>query len=156
MKNKDEFYRSLTQEVVAYIDEDWLTSLANLSALLKQNLADTNWIGFYLYKSGELVLGPFQGLPACTRIKIGRGVCGKSAESRKSIRVRDVHEFKDHIVCDSNSRSELVIPLVFKDRLLGVLDLDSPSIDRFDGTDQKSLEHIGELISSRIHWPSQF
>ncbi len=155
MKSNSEFYRSLALEVKALIDEDWITSLANLSALLKQNLKDTNWIGFYLYKNEELVLGPFQGLPACTRIKMGRGVCGKSAESRKSLRVRDVHEFVDHIVCDSNSRSELVVPLLKGDRLIGVLDLDSPLIDRFDSIDQSGIENIAEMISMNIAWPDR-
>ncbi len=156
MKSKTEYFDVLSQEVKAYIDVDWLTSLANISALLKQNLSDTNWIGFYLYKNTELVLGPFQGLPACTRIKMGRGVCGKSAETRKSLRVRDVHEFKDHIVCDSNSRSELVVPLICRDRLIGVLDLDSPSIDRFDGADQSGIEMIAEIIASCVDWPEKF
>ena len=156
MQSKAEFLKSISQEVKALIDDDWITSLANVSAVLKQNLSDTNWIGFYLFKNGELVLGPFQGLPACTRIKMGRGVCGKSAETRKSLRVRDVHEFKDHIVCDANSRSELVVPLVYKDRLIGVLDLDSPSVDRFDGVDQNALETIAEIISNHVKWPEKF
>ena len=156
MQSKAEFLKSLSQEVQALIDDDWITSLANVSAVLKQNLNDINWVGFYLFKNGELVLGPFQGLPACTRIKMGRGVCGKSAETRKSLRVRDVHEFKDHIVCDANSRSELVVPLVHKGRLLGVLDLDSASVDRFDGVDQSALESIAEIISANVVWPDKF
>lgn len=153
MKTKAESLKSLADEVRALIDDDFISSLSNVSALLKQNLTDTNWVGFYLFKNGELVLGPFQGLPACTRIQLGRGVCGKAAETRQSVRVRDVHEFKDHIACDSNSRSELVLPLLRGDQLLGVLDLDSPSVDRFDGVDQSGLEAIAEILSREIRWP---
>ena len=152
MTQKAMALKSLAEEVRAFIDDDFISSLSNVSAVLKQNLADTNWVGFYLYKNDELVLGPFQGLPACTRIKLGRGVCGKSAETRKSILVRDVHEFKDHIVCDSNSRSELVLPLVKEGRLLGVLDLDSPTVDRFDGIDQAGLEVIAQILVDNIPW----
>jgi L-methionine (R)-S-oxide reductase len=149
-------FKSLAQEVRAIIDDDWISSLSNISALLKQSISRTNWIGFYLFKNKQLVLGPFQGLPACTRIQMGRGVCGKAAESRVSLRVRDVHEFYDHIVCDSNSRSELVLPLVKNERLLGVLDLDSPLIDRFSLEDQLGLEKIAEIICSDIQWPVEF
>lgn len=138
------------------IDDDWISSLANLTAILKQNLSDTNWIGFYLFKNNQLVLGPFQGLAACTRIQMGRGVCGKAAESRTSLRVRDVHEFQDHIVCDSNSRSELVLPLIKGEKLIGVLDLDSPIVDRFSLEDQLGLEKIAQIICRDVQWPDHF
>ncbi len=152
MIDKAKTLKSLAEEVREFIDDDLISSLSNVSAVLKQSLTDINWVGFYLYKNGELVLGPFQGLPACTRIKLGRGVCGKSAETRRPVRVRDVHEFKDHIVCDSNSRSEMVLPLVKGDHLLGVLDLDSPSVDRFDSVDQAGLEAIAEILVDNIPW----
>ena len=156
MQNKTEFYKSLAEEIGAFFDGDWLASLANVGALLKQNLPETNWVGVYLYKNGQLVLGPFQGLPACTPILLGRGVCGKSAKSRQAIRVHDVHEFHDHIVCDSNSRSELAIPLIHGDVLYGVLDFDSPQVGRFDAEDQAGLELIAHLISLKIAWPKSF
>ncbi len=146
--SKAKALRSLAEEARALFDDDFISTLSNLSALLKQNLSDTNWVGFYFYKKGQLVLGPFQGLPACNRIKIGRGVCGKAAESRKSIRVHDVHEFQDHIVCDSNSRSELVVPIVKNGELIGVLDIDSPSVGRFDAEDQAGIEFIVEILAS--------
>ncbi len=148
--------KALAPEVRAMIDEDWISSLSNVSALLKQNIPDTNWIGFYLFKNDELVLGPFQGLPACTRIKLGKGVCGKAAASRVSLRVRDVHEFVDHIACDSQSRSEFVVPLVKGDRMMGVLDLDAPLVDRFSAGDQIELEKIAEILSAEVPWPDQF
>ena len=107
--------------------------MSNASALLNQFLTDVNWVGFYLLKSDELVLGPFQGLPACIRIPIGKGVCGTAAQKRETIRVDDVHLFPGHIACDAASQSEIVIPIIKNDRLIGVLDIDSPIKCRFDG-----------------------
>lgn len=123
-------------------ERDWLANLANTAALLFQTLPDLNWAGFYLLRGDELVLGPFQGRPACVRIALGRGVCGTAAVGRRSIVVPDVHAFPGHIACDGASRSELVVPLLEGDRLLGVLDLDSPSPARFDDADRAGCERL--------------
>lgn len=120
-----------------------IANLANASALLRTYLNDINWVGFYLREGGELVLGPFQGLPACVRIPLGRGVCGTSAARGETIRVPDVHQFPGHIACDAASQSEIVVPLRSEDgELLGVLDIDSPVKARFDEDDQRFLERF--------------
>jgi GAF domain-containing protein len=128
-------------------------NLANLSALLKQLMDRTNWVGFYLWDAarGELLLGPFQGLPACTRIAVGKGVCGAAVSTRKTQRVADVHQFPGHIACDGASESEIVIPLVRGGAVLGVLDIDSPEKNRFDAVDQEWLERIGAVLVAL--WP---
>ncbi|MGH8496963.1 MAG: GAF domain-containing protein [Gammaproteobacteria bacterium] len=123
-------------------ERDLIANAANCAALLYERLPDINWAGFYFLRDGELVVGPFQGRPACVRIPLGRGVCGIAARDRASLRVDDVNEFADHIACDINSRSEIVVPLVKDGRLLGVLDIDSPSRARFDADDQAGLERI--------------
>lgn len=123
-------------------ERDWLANLANTAALIFHTLPDLNWAGFYLLRGNELVLGPFQGQPACVRIALGRGVCGTAAAGRRSIVVPDVHAFPGHIACDSASRSELVVPLLQGGRLLGVLDLDSPSPARFDEEDRAGCERL--------------
>lgn len=129
-------------------ESDVIANLSNASALLNQFLNDINWVGFYLYKNEELVLGPFQGLPACVRIPLHRGICGKAATERKTVRVDDVHKFPEHIACDSASRSEIVIPILMNGDLFGVLDIDSPSLDRFDKIDQHYLEQfVNQLIT---------
>jgi L-methionine (R)-S-oxide reductase len=128
-------------------------NLANMSALLKQSLGRTNWAGFYLWDStrSQLLLGPFQGRPACTRIALGKGVCGTAASTRKTQRVADVHQFPGHIACDAASNSEIVVPMVKNGTLLGVLDVDSPELSRFDAADQSWLERfVGVLVSL---WP---
>jgi len=124
------------------------SNLANISALLKQGLDRTNWVGFYLWdeKTGQLVLGPFQGLPACTRIALGKGVCGTCVRTRQTQLVPDVHEFPGHIACDGASQSEIVVPIIRKGKVLGVLDLDSPEKARFDETDQAWLERIVDAL----------
>ena len=130
------------------------SNLANASALLKQALARTNWAGFYLWseRGSELVLGPFQGLPACTKIAFGKGVCGAAVKALQTQRVADVHLFPGHITCDSASESEIVVPLVragadeSRDEVLGVLDIDSPEKDRFDAVDQAGLEQIAAVL----------
>lgn len=114
--------------------------LANASALLNQFLDNVNWVGFYLTEGKELVLGPFQGLPACIRIPIGKGVCGTAVSERKTRRIADVHQFPGHIACDSASNSEIVVPIFKKDDVIGVLDIDSPIHERFDAADQHYLE----------------
>ena len=121
---------------------DPIANAANLAALLFHELADVNWVGFYFLRDGELVVGPFQGRPACVRIAVGSGVCGTAAATRTTQRVADVHSFDGHIACDAASNSEIVVPLVRDGELLGVLDVDSPSFDRFDGEDQAGLEQI--------------
>lgn len=131
-------------------EEDQVANLANASALLHQYYEDINWVGFYLWKNRELVLGPFQGLPACIRIPEGRGVCGTAAKRRETVRVEDVHQFPGHIACDAASQSEIVVPLLKNGELLGVLDIDSPRTGRFDETDQTQLEEFCLLLASRL------
>lgn len=135
-------------------ETDVIANAANLSALLHMELERINWVGFYFIQGHgqdqELVLGPFQGKPACVRIPLGRGVCGKAAESRQTLRVADVEQFSDHIACDAASRSELVIPLVRNGELLGVLDIDSPVTDRFSATDQETLEEVARVYLESI------
>ncbi len=142
-------YKTFIENSKYYIDKDlhFITNLANISAYIFQELEDINWAGFYLYDNVELYLGPFQGKPACTLIKMGRGVCGVSAAERKTLVVKNVHEFSDHITCDSESKSEIVIPIVTKfDKLFGVLDIDSPIYDRFDEELKQALESIVNLL----------
>ncbi len=145
---KPEFYAALNRQIAAILDgeRDWICNLANTSALLMQALPDLNWAGFYLLKGDELVLGPFQGKIACMRIKVGQGVCGTAAAKRESVVVRNVHDFPGHIACDSASNSEVVIPLLHHGKLLGVLDLDSPSLNRFDEADARGLERTVEIL----------
>jgi L-methionine (R)-S-oxide reductase len=126
-------------------ERDATANAANLAALVFHTLPDLNWAGFYWMKEGELVLGPFQGKPACVRIALGKGVCGTAARDRRTIVVGDVHQFPGHIACDSASRSEVVVPLVRDGRVLGVFDLDSPSLQRFDEEDARALEAAVEI-----------
>ena len=123
-------------------EPDALAAAANFVALLYNALDDVNWLGIYVLRGEELVLGPFQGQPACVHIAIGDGVCGTAAATRQTQRVRDVHEFPGHIVCDAASRSEIVVPLIVDGELIGVLDIDSPSLDRFDAEDQAGIEAL--------------
>ncbi len=127
-------------------ERDGLANAANTAAALYHGLPDLNWAGFYFLRAGDLVLGPFQGKVACVRIALGSGVCGTAAQRRDVVLVPDVHAFPGHIACDPNSRSEIVIPLVQQGRLLGVLDLDSPSLARFDDEDRIGLSAIAELL----------
>jgi GAF domain-containing protein len=127
-------------------ERDIVANAANTAALIFNLLPDLNWAGFYFLRDGELVLGPFQGLPACIRIAIGRGVCGTAAAARETQLVADVHAFPGHIACDAASRSELVVPLVRDGVLLGVLDLDSPSPSRFDTDDQAGIEALAAIF----------
>lgn len=157
--DKAKFYAELSREIEALKDSVWFTALANAAASLNQHLPEINWVGFYLFKEGELVLGPFQGLPACTRIALGKGVCGTAARERKSILVEDVDQFPGHIACDSASRSEVVIPL-FRDPartdLIGVLDVDSPKLARFDAEDLAGLELVAEALMRANLFPNTF
>nr|WP_108946896.1 GAF domain-containing protein [Shewanella halifaxensis] len=139
-----DFYDTLNRQVQALFDgeDDVIAALANFSALLNDNLEDINWVGFYLVKNDQLVLGPFQGKVACTRIPIGKGVCGTAVASDASQRVDDVHQFAGHIACDSASNSELVVPLKQNGTIIGVLDIDSPLLSRFTENDQQGVETL--------------
>ncbi|WP_435923867.1 GAF domain-containing protein [Paenibacillus sp. DYY-L-2] len=128
-------------------------NLANASALLNFFMNDINWVGFYLFDGRELVLGPFQGLPACIRIPMGKGVCGTSAERKETLRVEDVHAFPGHIACDAASNSEIVVPIVKEGQLLGVLDIDSPLKGRFDEQDQVFLERFVQILTDGLELP---
>lgn len=153
--SKPEFYRKLAEALRAMLagERDWLANLANTAALLAQQLSDINWVGFYRFRQNQLVLGPFIGKPACVRIAMGRGVCGTAAERRQPVLVPDVHAFPGHITCDEASRSELVIPLLLADRLLGVLDLDSPKLARFTEEDQVGLSACCGVLVAATDWP---
>jgi len=145
---REDNYTLVIQQLKALLEGETnrIANLANASALLGQFLKDINWVGFYLLEQKELVLGPFQGLPACVRIPLGKGVCGTSAQKRETVRVEDVHQFPGHIACDAASQSEIVIPLIKDGELLGVLDIDSPSLSRFDALDQQYLEKFVEEL----------
>ena len=130
--------------------------MANISASLMAHMPDINWVGFYLNRGNELHLGPFQGLPACLKIPLGRGVCGTAAQTRQTLIVGDVEAFPGHIACDARSRSEIVIPLIKDGILIGVLDIDSPVVGRFDSKDQIGLEKISRLLIDRTEWPDRF
>lgn len=142
--SKPEQYAQLLAQARALMagESDRIANAANLSALLFNGLPELNWAGFYFFDGRELVVGPFQGLPACVRIPLDRGVCGAAARSGRTQRIADVHAFPGHIACDAASRSELVVPLLHADALVGVLDLDSPRPDRFDADDQAGIEAI--------------
>ena len=142
--DKAGLYAELDKALRALLDgeRDFIANAANTAALLYQTLPDVNWVGFYRLVGDELVLGPFQGKPACVRIPMGKGVCGTAAARRETVLVPDVHQFPGHIACDSASRSEIVVPLVKGGQLLGVLDLDSPNLGRFDEADRVGLEKL--------------
>ncbi|MCP1160104.1 GAF domain-containing protein [Bacillus infantis] len=127
-----------------------IANLSNAAALLNQFLDRINWAGFYIMEDGELVLGPFQGLPACVRIALGKGVCGTSAQKRETLRIEDVHAFPGHIACDAASQSEIVVPIIKNGEVFGVLDIDSPEKNRFDEIDQQGLEDFVETLVKHI------
>ncbi|MCR0266122.1 GAF domain-containing protein [[Clostridium] innocuum] len=145
---KEKQYERILQQLCAVLEgeHDMIANMANMSALLFAELPELNWAGFYLFKNKELILGPFQGRVACMHIPLGKGVCGVCAESRCTQRVDNVHEFVNHIACDSASNSEIVIPLIKEDTLLGVLDIDSPVFSRFDAVDQHYLEKAADIL----------
>ena len=155
--SKQELYRELANALDALTadEPDAIANMANAAALLWEYLPDLNWSGFYRNVADELVLGPFQGKAACIRIPFGKGVCGAAASSRETQRVEDVHAFPGHIACDAASRSELVVPIVHDGRLLGVLDLDSPSPARFDAEDAAGCEMLMQRLAPRLAgaWP---
>lgn len=145
---------SLGQGLTALIEgePDALANLSNAAALFFHSLGEVNWAGFYLQKEGQLILGPFQGKPACIRIPLGKGVCGTAAKDKKTLVVPDVHLFPGHIACDGASASEIVVPLLRDGRLLGVLDIDSPVKARFTDADRVTLEECAGILSERIDW----
>ncbi|MGE8017577.1 GAF domain-containing protein [Peribacillus frigoritolerans] len=149
---KEKNYELVQKQLLALIEDETnrIANLSNAAALLNQFLDEINWVGFYLYEEDQLILGPFQGLPACVRIPMGKGVCGTSAAIEKTLRIEDVHQFPGHIACDAASRSEIVIPLMKDGKLLGVLDIDSPITDRFDEMDQQGLEKFAEILSNHL------
>ncbi len=144
---QSDLYPSLRKLAVHLLEgeRDPIANAANLASLMYHVLPDVNWVGFYFLRSGELVLGPFQGKPACVRIPFGKGVCGTAAERREAIIVPDVHAFPGHIACDVDSRSELVVPLIREGKLLGVLDLDSPKPGRFDEEDRRGCQELATV-----------
>ncbi|MUK86832.1 GAF domain-containing protein [Ornithinibacillus sp. L9] len=146
--NKVQDYELLIKQLTSLLEgeNDTVANLSNAAALLNQFLDDVNWVGFYLWKNDQLVLGPFQGLPACIRIPYGRGVCGTAIKEQATQRIENVHNFPGHIACDSASQSEIVVPIVIQDEPFGVLDIDSPKLSRFDETDQLYLEKYVQAL----------
>ncbi|WP_130860149.1 GAF domain-containing protein [Gracilibacillus phocaeensis] len=146
--SKEKNYPIVVKQLEALIQDepDTIANLSNASALLNQFLDNVNWVGFYIWREDELVLGPFQGLPACVRIKSGKGVCGTAVSEQKTQLVADVHQFPGHIACDAASQSEIVVPIQQNGEIYGVLDIDSPNKDRFDEIDQKYLEQFVAVL----------
>ena len=149
---KSEMYRELVQsaDALTSTETDSIANMANVAALLWEFLPDVNWTGFYRVVDGELVLGPFQGKAACIRIPFGRGVCGTAAQTGETQLVEDVHAFPGHIACDANSASELVVPVMRDGKVIAVIDLDSPSLNRFDNDDVLGIESLVAVIADRI------
>lgn len=143
----------IVQQVKGLIhgEPDLIANLANVSALLNEYLTDINWVGFYIMRNGELVLGPFQGKPACIRIPVGRGVCGTAVAEKKTQRIDDVHAFPGHIACDAASNSELVVPVIIDDQVVAVLDIDSPLLNRFSAELQVEMENVVALLTE-LNW----
>lgn len=145
-------YDTLNQQALALLGDepDLVANLANISSLLFNELSDINWAGFYLYKDAQLVLGPFQGRPACIRIPMGKGVCGTAAQTLTIQRIKDVHDFPGHIACDVASNSEIVLPLVVNGELFGVLDIDAPIFDRFTAADETGLTQLAVILVNHL------
>ena len=145
-------YQLLTQQALALIsgEKDLTANLANISALLNMNLDNINWVGFYLLKDKQLVLGPFQGNVACVRIELDKGVCGKAFSTNTVQRIADVHEFPGHIACDAASQSEIVVPINCNDNTVAVLDIDSPITNRFNEIDEQGLTHFVEKVQAEL------
>lgn len=151
---KEQLYKYMNIKLTGLIgsEEDWLANLSNASALIWLLIDDINWAGFYLYRKGKLILGPFQGKPACVNIEVGNGVCGTAAASLETQLVKDVHAFPGHIACDSASRSEIVVPIHEDGKLIGVLDIDSPIINRFDEVDRQGFEKFVNTMMKYMNW----
>ncbi|MFY9177163.1 MAG: GAF domain-containing protein [Caldicoprobacterales bacterium] len=157
-RDKKSFYKELNTYLTGLLDgePDWLAGISNASSLLYIMLEDINWAGFYLYKGQELVLASFQGKPACVRIALGNGVCGTAAKTRKIQIVEDVNKFPGHIACDAASQSEIVLPIIIGDRLIGVLDIDSPIKARFNEEDAEGLKDFVDILNKYLIWPDKF
>jgi L-methionine (R)-S-oxide reductase len=153
IEDKYKYMLILVQGQLSSEKDPW-ANISNISAIVKAVLDRCNWVGFYFVKDNELVLGPFQGLPACNRIKLGNGVCGTAAAEKIILKVDNVHEFPGHIACDANSKSELVIPIIIDDKVYGVLDIDSPEFNRFTELEQRYLTLIVEKLNKYIDWKS--
>lgn len=151
--DKPELYRQLAENLQSLLadESDLIANAANTAALIYNTLPDINWAGFYFLKGDQLVLGPFQGKPACTRIPLGKGVCAAAAVERKTLVIPDVQKFPGHIACDTVSNSEIVVPIVKDNKLLGVLDIDSPTIARFDEQDQKGIECMCRIFLEKFN-----
>lgn len=151
---KDKLYKYMNIKLTGLIGDetDWLANLSNASALLDLLIDEINWVGFYLMKNGKLVLGPFQGKPACVNIEVGKGVCGTAVETKAVQLVKNVHDFPGHIACDSASNSEIVLPIIVDDEVVAVLDIDSPVLNRFDEEDQAGLERIVASLIKYVDW----
>lgn len=150
--NKENNYELVKKQLKALVEDEknQIANLSNASALLNQFLDRINWVGFYLMDENELVLGPFQGLPACVRIPVGKGVCGTAVQRKETILVEDVHQFPGHIACDAASQSEIVVPLLKNGEVIGVLDIDSPEKARFDEVDKQKLEEFVEVLMTYL------
>ena len=150
--NLEENYKLMVTTVKAFMEgeSNVIANLSNTSAIINEYVKDINWAGFYLMEEGELVLGPFQGKPACIRIPVGKGVCGTTAASKETIVVQDVHQFPGHIACDAASNSEIVIPILKDGEVFGVLDIDSPEFGRFSDLEKKYLEEVVALIEKSL------
>ncbi|TAH72747.1 MAG: GAF domain-containing protein [Anaerolineaceae bacterium] len=153
-EDKQDSYKLIHAQLKSLLENETyvISNLGNASALLKLAIPDTNWVGFYLIQNNELLLGPFQGKPACIHIPIGKGVCGTAVSERKTQVVPDVHAFPGHIACDSESKSEIVIPIIVEDNIIGVLDIDSPVFNRFDEIDKEGLEEVVRILISGCDW----
>lgn len=153
-ENKKECYHLIHAQLMGLLENETelIPNLGNASALLNIALKDINWVGFYLMKNGELLLGPFQGKPACIHISIGKGVCGTAVAEGKTQLIHDVHSFPGHIACDSASRSEIVIPIYVNGTVVGVLDIDSPLLGRFDEVDRSGLEELVRILVVSCNW----
>lgn len=152
IENKQQHYAQLAQQVEAIVagERDLVANMANISALLYWALDNVNWAGFYLVKDQQLVLGPFHGQPACIRIPIGTGVCGTAVSENAIQLIEDVHQFSGHIACDAASNSEIVLPIVENNQIIGVLDIDSPELARFDQDDKAGLSQIVEILQATM------
>ncbi|RQM95921.1 GAF domain-containing protein [Staphylococcus warneri] len=149
---KNTNYDLLQKQLISLIEDEsnLIAILSNTSALLNDHLDQVNWVGFYLIKNNELILGPFQGHPACVHIQIGKGVCGTAVSNNETQVVKDVHQFPGHIACDANSNSEIVIPIHKANEIIGVLDIDAPIKNRFNNEDRKELEKVVSIIENQI------
>lgn len=149
-------YQLLTAQALALIEgeDDLIATLSNISALLNMNLDNINWVGFYLLKNKQLVLGPFQGNVACVRIELDKGVCGKAFSTNTTQRIADVHDFPGHIACDAASQSEIVVPVNSKGKTVAVLDIDSPMTERFNEIDEEGLNYFIEKLQDKLNFPS--